>query len=303
MTETTTPANAASRTFRNFALAAAVLAVAFIFPLANLIRFALADDLHSHILLIPFVSFYFYRLQKNSLPGASAPATKTATIFFAAGLAVLLWHFLRGRSAPPLALEDSLAQTTLAFVLLLTGLGGIFLGAARWRALAFPFFILIFLIPLPVAWRDAIETWLQHGSAQVADWMFTTSGMAFLRQGNVFHLPGMTIEVAQECSGIHSTFVLFITSLLAGQMFLRQPWRRAALCVAVLPLALARNGLRIYVIGELCVHVGPQMIDSPVHHHGGPLFFAISLVPFFLWLYFLKKTERLNKTISFSSKN
>jgi exosortase/archaeosortase family protein len=86
-------------------------------------------------------------------------------------------------------------------------------------------------------------------------------------------------------------------------MFLRQPWRRAALCLVVIPLALARNGLRIFVIGELCVHVGPHMIDSPIHHHGGPLFFAISLVPFFLWLYFLKKTERLNNSVPSPSKN
>jgi hypothetical protein len=34
------------------------------------------------------------------------------------------------------------------------------------------------------------------------------------------------------------------------------------------------------------------MIDSPIHHHGGPLFFVLSLVPFFLLLYFLKRTER-----------
>jgi len=119
--------------------------------------------------------------------------------------------------------------------------------------------------------------------------MFQLSGMTVFRDGVNFQLPGMTLEVAPECSGIHSTFVLFITSLLAGQMFLRQPWRRAALCLAVIPLALARNGLRIFTIGELCVHIGPQMIDSPVHHHGGPLFFAASLVPFFALLCFLKK--------------
>jgi exosortase/archaeosortase family protein len=61
------------------------------------------------------------------------------------------------------------------------------------------------------------------------------------------------------------------------------------LCLAVIPLALLRNGFRVFVIGELCVHVGPQMINSPIHHHGGPLFFVLSLPPFFLLLYFLRK--------------
>jgi exosortase/archaeosortase family protein len=74
-------------------------------------------------------------------------------------------------------------------------------------------------------------------------------------------------------------------------MLLRRPWKRAVLCLAVIPLALLRNGFRVFVLGELCVHVGPQMIDSPIHHHGGPLFFVLSLVPFFLLLYWLKRTE------------
>jgi exosortase/archaeosortase family protein len=74
-------------------------------------------------------------------------------------------------------------------------------------------------------------------------------------------------------------------------MLLRQPWKRAVLALFVLPLALARNAFRIYVLGELCVHIGPHMIDSPVHHRGGPIFFALSLLPFFALLFFLRKSE------------
>ena len=176
----------------------------------------------------------------------------------------------------------------------MTGAGCWFLGGAMMRFLAFPFFLLLFMIPFPVVLREAIETGLQHGSAVAADRMFILTGTPVLRDGMVFHLPGMTLQIAPECSGIHSTLILFITSLLAGQMILRQPWRRAALFLAVFPLALLRNGFRVFVLGQLCIHVGPQMIDSPIHHHGGPLFFLLSLVPFFLLLYFLKKTERTN---------
>jgi len=297
MTDPAAPATISAAPFRQFVLAAGALTLIFLLPLAKLIRFATADDLHSHILLIPFISYYLFRLKKNALPGFSAPAKNLAALFFAAGGTVLAWGWWRGHSGPPLFAEDQLMLTTLAFVLFLAGLGAIFLGGATFRALAFPFALLVFLIPLPVFLRAGIETWLQHGSAVVAGGMFQLSGMTVFRDGVNFQLPGMTLEVAPECSGIHSTFVLFITSLLAGQMFLRQPWRRAALCLAVIPLALARNGLRIFTIGELCVHIGPQMIDSPVHHHGGPLFFAASLVPFFALLCFLKKTERLNPNV------
>jgi exosortase/archaeosortase family protein len=76
---------------------------------------------------------------------------------------------------------------------------------------------------------------------------------------------------------------------MAGRMILRQPGRRAILCLAVIPLALLRNGFRVFVIGQLCIHIGPRMIDSPIHRHGGPIFFALSLVPLFLLLYYLHR--------------
>jgi exosortase/archaeosortase family protein len=63
----------------------------------------------------------------------------------------------------------------------------------------------------------------------------------------------------------------------------------------VIPLGILRNGFRILVIGLLCVRVGPHMIDSDIHRRGGPLFFALSLVPLFLLLWWLRRQEqRLN---------
>jgi exosortase/archaeosortase family protein len=86
-----------------------------------------------------------------------------------------------------------------------------------------------------------------------------------------------------------------ITSLVAGHLLLRTRWKQALLVAVVLPLALLRNGFRIYVIGQLCVHYGARMFDSWVHHRGGPLFFAISLIPFFGLLLWLVKSEQTGR--------
>jgi exosortase/archaeosortase family protein len=89
--------------------------------------------------------------------------------------------------------------------------------------------------------------------------------------------------------------VLFIAGLLASHLFLRTRWRRVVLVAFVIPLGILRNGFRILVIGLLCVYVGPHMIDSMIHRRGGPLFFALSLVPLFLLLWWLRRQEqRLN---------
>ena len=270
----------------------AALALGFSVPLYELGWFAVTSDLYSYILLIPFISLYLVWQKWKKLPSFSGAAAWPAAAFFLGGLAVLAGYALVRHAQPGMAEDDYLAFMMAAFVLLLAGGCCWFLGGEIARALAFPVGFLIFIIPMPAFLLRDVESFLQTGSAMAADVFFRLSGMTFLRDGLVFHLPTINLEVAPECSGIHSSLVLFITSALAGHLFLRSPWKRAALILVVLPLALLRNGFRVYVIGELCTHLGPQMIDSPIHHKGGPLFFALSLVPFFLLLYFLRRAER-----------
>ncbi len=273
---------------RTFALAILVLVILFGVPLYRLATFGLHDDLFSYILLIPFICLYLARLRKDELPEASVSAFKWAIVFIIVGLLALAGHFWKHGSTPP----DRLMWPMIALTSFVTAAGCLFLGGATMRVLVFPFSMLVFMIPLPDVLRLAIETWLQHTSAAAADWMFALAGMTVYHDDLEFHLPDITLQIAPECSGIHSSMVLLIVSLVAANLFLCHPVRRAVLCLAVIPLAFLRNGFRVFFLGELCTHFGPQWIDSPIHHKGGPLFFALSLIPFSLLLYFLMRSER-----------
>ncbi len=281
------------RWLAGFLPALAVLAVAFSVPLYHLLQLAAADQLYSDIPLIPFVSLYIVWLRRNRLPRSRKPAPGPAVLFFGLGFLALavVWFVSRGR---PMAVENNLALTISALLLFFDGLCFLFLGAGFMRTFAFPVALLFFVVPFPVVLRDAVAAFLQHGSAACAGLFFQLSGTPVMQDGLDFHLPGCVIHVAPECSGIHSTLVLAIVSLVGGWLFLRTPWKRAVLVLAVLPLALARNGFRIFVIGRLCAAYGPRMLDSPIHHHGGPIFFVLSLIPFLLLLFVLRKTERTN---------
>jgi exosortase len=149
------------------------------------------------------------------------------------------------------------------------------------------------MTPLPLRVSNALESMLQHASAAVAYAFFEVSGTPVYAIGDLrFQLPGITIEVAPECSGLRSSLALFITSLLAGSVFLRSSWTRALLCLAVIPIGIIRNAFRIFTVGELCVQIGPQMIDSYIHRTGGWMFFLVSMVPLFLLLLLLVRSER-----------
>ena len=132
---------------------------------------------------------------------------------------------------------------------------------------------------------------LQTTSAELFYWIFSLTGVPILRDGYIFQLPGLTLEVAEECSGIRSTIVLIMTGLLAAHLFLRTPWRRALLVLCTLAIGILRNSVRIAILALLTVKVNPRIISSPLHHQGGPLFFILSLVVLLIVLYLLRRSE------------
>jgi exosortase C (VPDSG-CTERM-specific) len=254
-------------------------------------RYAAGSELHSYTLLIPFVSGYLLYTRRDQLPKSYATDFPMAVGFLLVGLGILAFTFWLNVTGQILAHNERIPLLTLSFLCCLVAGGFFFFGRAWMRAAAFPLAYLIFMVPLPEPMADALEQASSAASAEMANLFFHLSGMPFLRSGQIFQLPNITLEVAQQCSGIRSSLVLIITSILAANLFLKTTWRRFALVAIVIPLGILRNGFRILVIGLLCVHVGPQMINSVIHRRGGPLFFVISLVPLLLVLWLLRKGD------------
>lgn len=294
----------APRRFPALPLALAGLAICYALPLWRLVRFALESDLFSFILIVPAVTGYLIWPELRPPSSSAARGHRGIAVALAAGgFFALAGHWALALSGRVLSPQDALAPVILSFVLLTTAVCAFFLERGALRRAAFALVFLLFMVPFPTAMEAAIETFLQHGSAPFAHAYFVAAGTTMHYHDLIFELPGISLRVAPECSGIRSTLVLFMTSLVAGHLFLRSPWRRFILTAAVIPLALLRNGFRIFVLGQLCIQIGPHMIDSVWHHQGGPIFFALSLVPFSILVYFLMRGERRARRTSASAAN
>jgi exosortase len=123
--------------------------------------------------------------------------------------------------------------------------------------------------------------------------IFKLSGVPFLRHGFDFALPGVTIRVAEECSGIRSTLALVIVAVLMCNLFLRTFWKQALFCALVVPIAVFKNGLRIFTLSTLAIYVNPGFLQGNLHRRGGIVFFLAALVPLAVALSVLHKTERV----------
>ena len=123
--------------------------------------------------------------------------------------------------------------------------------------------------------------------------LFIVTGIPVAREGFVLSLPLMNIEVAAECSGIRSTMMLLLTSMVLGHLFLASAWRQGILLVATVLITVLKNALRIYTLSMLAMYVDPSWIEGKFHHvYGGSVFFALALAMVFVLIKFLRRSER-----------
>ena len=223
----------ANKRFMGWCIYLVILCGAFALPLREFVAYTRHSEVHSYVLLIPFVTAYLIYIRWKHLSRELSSAWGYALLLAASGTGALLasLHFTE------LGRNDCMTLIALSFVCFVIAGTFLFLGSKWARSAMFPLFFLAFMIPLPEAAVDFLENASKQASAEVASWLFLISGTPVLRNDTVFELPGITIAVAKECSGIRSSLVLVITSLLAANMFLHTTWRRALLVCAVI-----RNG-------------------------------------------------------------
>jgi exosortase len=260
-----------------FLLAWSLSLIVFWRPLSALVDLSLDDYRYSHIVLIPFISacLIFWKRKKIFLGERRGPGWGVAL------LAAAAVFYSIGRS--PLAGETYALCLTVAAVVAVWMAAFVFCyGPAAFRAALFPLLFLLLFVPAPSAFLDSAIVALQSGSAEITQALFRGLGFPAYRQGFLFSLPGVTIEIAKECSSIRSGTALFITGLLSGYAFIRSPWRRACLSALTIPIAMFTNAVRIVILSGLTVYVDKSYLYGKLHHEGGALFSLISVAALIL---------------------
>lgn len=263
--------------------------------LTTLVQYSLHDQSTSHIILIPFVSFFVLYLDRQKEFSVTASSIAPGFIVLAGGS---ILYGCAHRGFIPRDGNWALSLETLAVIFVWVGGYICCYGTKALRASSFSLLFLLLMVPVP----DVILNWvihaLQEGSTDVAWLIFQAVGTPVLRHGFVLTLPSVTIEVAQECSSIRSSMALFITSLLAGHLYLQTGWKKLVLAALVFPLSLLKNGIRIATLTLLSIYVDPSFLTGSLHRQGGFAFFFLALLillPVFSWM---EKSDRRRRPVS-----
>jgi exosortase len=261
--------------------------------LSSLASLSFHDERCSHILLIPFISAFLVFLQRERVFRAPrfCPSIGVPLLIVAA----VLWYSLK---TPISHLKSTDRLSAVVAILVLVWISTFILcyGGRAFRNAAFPLLFLWLMIPIPVALGEKTVSMLQRGSAATCYGLFRVIGMPVFRHGFRFSLPGITIEVAEQCSGIHSALSLFIAGLVLQHALLQGAWKKAVFVLCIFPIAIFKNAVRIVTIAWLGIHVNPDFFHGQLHRQGGLPFsiLAIALLGLLLWL--------LRRPLAFSRK-
>ena len=262
----------------------------FYSPLKQLAGLSFESELYSHFLLIPVVSLFFLWVNRKAIFERVSYSFKAGFPIVLAGILI----FGIGESNYfQLNQNDYLSLMMFAMLACILGIFLVFFGSRSFRKALFPLLFLIFIIPIPTLILDPLIRILQVGSAHFTYVIFKIIGLPVFRDGMVFELPGIAIEVAKECSGIRSSLALVITSIIAGYLFLQTGWKRIVLVLSVFPVTILKNAIRITTLSLLAIYVDKGFLTGGfLHRGGGILFFLLALTLLAPDLLFLKKTEK-----------
>jgi exosortase len=253
--------------------------------LIEIFLLAWSNDAYTHILLIAPISFTLILLEwkKESLPAVFNVRAGTLLLGLAVliGLAGVLWD-----KSSSLGREVRFSVEAAATVTWWIASFTLCYGARALRRCLFPLFVLFWLVPMPPFLLNQVVRWLQEGTASTARVLFALSGVPVSQSDTILSVPGIAVEVAQECSSIRSSMLLVVTSMVMSYVLLRSFWGRALVMLVALPLSVLKNGLRVFTLAALAAYVDPAVLKSRLHHQGGILFFAAALgaVVGLIWL-------------------
>jgi len=162
---------------------------------------------------------------------------------------------------------------------MLMGLAGLVVFAYGFRQVLhwwLPFTLTALSIPIPDVLLGAMALPLQFTASKIGAALLEWRQIPVLLTGNVIRIPGQELFVAEACSGLRSLTALISLGVLMGAMLLRHPASRVLLIALTIPIAVAINGVRIFLTGFLVLFISPEFGEGFMHTSEGMIMFAIA---------------------------
>jgi exosortase len=233
----------------------------------DLIRDWILDGNYSHgFLVVPISIWIVYRCRKDLVYPAETSRLGIALVVMGSIGLVL------GIAA------SEFFTTRMSLVMQITGIGLAYLGKKNFRKVWFAFFFLLFMVPVPAVIYYQATLPMQLLSTRATAFLLQFIGIPVIREGNIIHLPGYSLEVIEACSGLRSLVTLLALGSLYAWLYMSGKVRAVLLTLAMIPIAIAANVFRILLTAIGAYTISKNLADTFLHEVSGLLVFISALV-------------------------
>jgi exosortase B len=183
----------------------------------------------------------------------------------------LLVHML-GRSQKILMLEILSIILVMAATLLVKR------GGRALRVLWFPFFFMIFMVPLPSEFVAAVTMPMKMAVSWATEHALFAFGYPISRSGVILQIGQYQLLVADACAGLQTLLTLEALGLFYLNL-MRHPsaFRNIGLALFIIPISFCANVIRVVVLTLITYYYGDAAGQGFLHGFAGMVLFVTAL--------------------------
>ena len=155
-------------------------------------------------------------------------------------------------------------------------------GWRTWKELLFPLTFLIFALPVPAQIYAWLTIPLQLSVSRISTELAGLLNCPIFREGNIIYLPDKVFQVVIACSGLRSLVSLLAISAVTGYFMLRSASLRSILLFSAVPVAIAVNILRVFLLVVIYYYFRVDLSIGAAHTAFGLLIFLSGLFAIFI---------------------
>jgi exosortase B len=183
-----------------------------------------------------------------------------------------LLAYLLGRSQKILMLEIVSIILVMMAVLLIKR------GGRALRVLWFPFFFMIFMVPLPSEFVAAVTMPMKMAVSWATEHVLFAFGYPISRSGVILQIGQYQLLVADACAGLQTLLTLEALGLFYLNL-MRHPsaFRNIGLAIFIIPISFSANVIRVVVLTLITYYFGDAAGQGFLHGFAGMVLFVTAL--------------------------
>jgi exosortase B len=233
----------------------------------GLLEFAWKGEDQAHGPIVLMVVLYLFWQSREWF--INPPASKTQPVIGSILLGAGLFSYVLGRSQDIVMLDLGSQIPVIAGILLIAR------GFPALRAMWFPLFFTMFMLPLPL---DALTLPMKMAVSHVTETILFWLDYPIARSGVILQIGQYQLLVADACAGMHTLISLEALGLLYLNLVKHDSaLRNIMLAILIIPISFTANVIRVIALTLITYYFGDEVGQGFVHGFAGMLLFIVAL--------------------------